>query len=943
MRKLLTVLTVLILSAVCCGQSVGADNGIYHKGWIDLNKNGQKDPYEDSGLDIEKRIDDLLQRMMLEEKTCQMCTLYGYQRVLSDELPTDEWKNKIWKDGMGAIDEHLNGFKQWFQPVQDSEYCWPASKHAWALNEVQKFFIEETRLGIPVDFTNEGIRGVEAYKATSFPTQLGIGHTWNKKLVRKIGEITGKEARLLGYTNVYAPVLDVGYDQRWGRYEEIYSESPYLCSQLGLEMVRGLQKDYQVASTAKHFAIYSVNKGAREGFCRTDPKTSPREVENIFLAPFKVAIEQGGVLGVMSSYNDYDGVPIQGSKYWLTERLRDDFGFKGYVVSDSDAVVYMYNKHKTVNDYSEAIAKSVEAGLNVRCTFRSPDSFILPLRELVKNQTVSMETIDSRVRDVLRVKYLVGIFDRPYVENYQEADDYVYSDANRKIGLQASHESLVLLKNKDDLLPLDRKKIKRIAVCGPNADDGRYAMTHYGPLAVDVSTVLDGIRKKSGDDVEVSYAKGCNLIDKGWPLTEILPEPINAAEQKMIDEAVANAKNADIAVVVIGGNVDTCGENKSRSSLDLPGKQLDLVKAIYATGTPTVAVLISGRPLSINWTDKYVPAIIAAWYPGGEGGDAIADVIFGDYNPGGKLTVTFPRSAGQIPMNFLAKPSSQSNGGVRVNGFIYPFGHGLSYTTFKYSNMVIAPEVQAPDQNITVSVDVTNTGEVAGNEVVQLYLRDEVSSVTTYEMNLRGFERIHLNPQETQEVSFTLTPDELKLLNEEMKWMVEPGEFKVMIGASSVDIRQEGVFQIVPKDQLNNLRQKADLRSKVSKYIHPSSQEKDNPAADILDGDFETRWASGVEGAYIDIELADKAEPKSVGIAWYKGNLRQYKFEIQLSGGGGQWTTVYNGMSSGKTDKIEEYSFSGFTASDMRIICYGNTENEWSSMTEIELPEFKGN
>jgi beta-glucosidase len=304
---------------------------IYHDGWNDLNKNGQKDPYEDATLDIEDRISDLLSRMTLEEKTCQMCTLYGYQRVLRDDLPNPGWKKKIWKDGIGAIDEQLNGFHGWNRPPQDNQYVWPAGKHAWALNEVQRFFIEDTRLGIPVDLTNEGIRGIEAFKASNFPTQLGIGQTWDKALVNKIGRITGREARLLGYSNVYAPILDVGRDQRWGRYEEVYGESPFLVAELGIAMTKGLQHNNQVASTAKHYCLYSKNKGAREGFSRVDPQFSRREAENVHLYPWKRVIREAGLMGVMSSYNDYDGVPIQGSHYWLTERLRDDFGFKGYV------------------------------------------------------------------------------------------------------------------------------------------------------------------------------------------------------------------------------------------------------------------------------------------------------------------------------------------------------------------------------------------------------------------------------------------------------------------------------------------------------------------------------------------------------------------------------------------------------------------------------------
>ncbi|MGN1218946.1 MAG: glycoside hydrolase family 3 N-terminal domain-containing protein, partial [Phocaeicola sp.] len=602
---------------------------IYHKGWIDFNKNGVKDVYEDPSAPIDSRIEDLLNQMTMEEKTCQMVTLYGYKRVLKDDLPTPEWKTSLWKDGIGAIDEHLNGFQQWGLPPSDNPNVWPASRHAWALNEVQRFFVEETRLGIPVDFTNEGIRGVESYRATNFPTQLGIGHTWNRNLVRRIGEITGYEARMLGYTNVYAPILDVGRDQRWGRYEEVYGESPYLVAELGIEMVKGMQKDYQVAATAKHFVAYSNNKGAREGMARVDPQMSPREVEMVHVYPFKRVIQETGLLGVMSSYNDYDGIPVQGSYYWLTERLRGEMGFRGYVVSDSDAVEYLYTKHGTAKDMKEAVRQSVEAGLNVRCTFRSPESYVEPLRELVKEGGISEETVNSRVRDILRVKFLIGLFDSPYQMQLAEADKVVENPEHEAVALQASCESIVLLKNDNNTLPLDINKVKTISVCGPNADEEGYALTHYGPLAVDVTTVLEGIKDKVVGKAEVLYTKGCDLVDANWPESEIIDYPLTADEKKDIDKAVENALKSDVAVVVLGGGQRTCGENKSRTSLELPDRQLQLLQAVQATGKPVVLVLINGRPLSVNWADKFVPAILEAWYPGSKGGIAIADVLFG--------------------------------------------------------------------------------------------------------------------------------------------------------------------------------------------------------------------------------------------------------------------------------------------------------------------------
>ena len=859
--------------------------------------------------------------MTLDERTCQMVTLYGYKRVLKDDLPTPEWKQMLWKDGIGAIDEHLNGFQQWGLPPSDNENVWPASRHAWALNEVQRFFVEDTRLGIPVDFTNEGIRGVESYRATNFPTQLGLGHTWNRELIRQVGLITGREARMLGYTNVYAPILDVGRDQRWGRYEEVYGESPYLVAELGIAMVRGLQHNHQVAATGKHFAAYSNNKGAREGMARVDPQMSPREVENIHIYPFRRVIREAGLLGVMSSYNDYDGIPIQGSYYWLTTRLRGEMGFRGYVVSDSDAVEYLYTKHGTAKDMKEAVRQSVEAGLNVRCTFRSPDSFVLPLRELVKEGGLSEEVIDDRVRDILRVKFLVGLFDAPYQTDLAGADREVEKEENETIALQASRESVVLLKNAGGLLPLDINSIRKIAVCGPNANEEGYALTHYGPLAVDVTTVLEGIQEKTKGKAEVLYAKGCDLVDAHWPESEIIDYPLTEEEQREIDKAVENARQADVAVVVLGGGQRTCGENKSRSSLDLPGRQLQLLQAIQATGKPVVLILINGRPLSVNWADRFVPAILEAWYPGSKGGTALADILFGDYNPGGKLTVTFPKTVGQIPFNFPCKPSSQIDGGKnpgpdgnmsRINGALYPFGYGLSYTTFKYSDLDISPKVITPNESATVRLKVTNTGKRAGDEVVQLYIRDVVSSIITYEKNLAGFERVHLEPGETKELSFTIDRKHLELPDADMKWIVEPGDFVLMAGASSEDIRLNGTLTV----EDYQTRAKAVEAQKPAKRVSASTNQKD--AENVLDGKINTVW-QGNKGDYITFALKNGVKADKVAIAFTRDNNLPATFEIQLSGGGGQFLTVYSGT-VGEYGKLISYPFKGTTASDLRIV-----------------------
>ena len=876
---------------------VQGDSPIYRDGWTDFNKNGRMDVYEDPSADLDARIEDLLSQMTMEEKTCQMVTLYGYQRVLQDDLPAPHWKEMLWKDGIGAIDEHLNGFRGWNVPVSDNPNVWPASRHAWALNQVQKFFVEETRLGIPVDFTNEGIRGVESYKATNFPTQLGIGHTWNRELVRKIGYITGREARLLGYTNIYAPILDVGRDQRWGRYEEVYGEDPYVVAELGVAMVQGLQSDFQVAATSKHYAVYSNNKGAREGMARVDPQIPPREVENIHLYPWKEVIRRAGLLGVMSSYNDYDGEPVQGSRYWLTERLRDDFGFRGYVVSDSDAVEYLYSKHHVAADMKEAVRQSVEAGLNVRCTFRSPESYVLPLRELVEEGTIPMSVIDDRVRDILRVKFLVGLFDDPYQRDYRAADAEVDSESHNLVALQASRESVVLLKNEGGILPLDPEKLHKVAVIGPNADETSFALTHYGPLATEVTSVLDGLRTRLEGKAEVIYAKGCDLVDYAWPLSEIMPVDMRPEDRDMIDEAVAAARESDVAIVVLGGGQRTCGENKSRTSLDLPGFQNNLVMAVKAAGKPVIVVLINGRPLSVNWADAHADAILEAWYPGAHGGRALAEIICGDYNPGGKLTVTFPKTVGQIPFNFPYKPNSQVDGNTRpgtdgdqtrINGALYDFGYGLSYTTFEYSDIEISDTVISPEDTVTVSFNLTNTGDMSGDEVVQLYIRDCLSSVTVYEKMLKGFDRVHLAPGQTRRVEMTLVPYDFSLLDRNMDRIVEPGDFDIMIGASSTDIR---------------------LCSRLTVTGHGHM-----PAA-----------ATGNSGTGLPKTMTRGTEaifpvPESSGLEYMTlvwGEDTSCSFQILLTNGGGQFIPVFEGTSRGGAVKCP---INAFSASEVKVV-----------------------
>lgn len=524
---------------------------------------------------------------------------------------------------------------------------------------------------------------------------------------------------------------------------------------------------------------------------------------------------------------------------------------------------------------------------------------------------ISMETIDSRVRDILRVKFMVGLFDMPYQKDLAAADKEVNSPENQKVALQASRESIVLLKNIKNTLPLNLDSIKTISVTGPNADDARYALAHYGPQAVEVTTVLEGIKAKMKNKGEVLYTKGCDIVDANWPESEIFPSPLTVSEQQEIDKAVINAQKSDVCIIVLGGSQRTCGENKSRSSIDLPGHQQKLLEAVYATGKPIVLVMINGRPNSINWAEKYIPAILETWYPGSQGGTAVADVLFGDYNPGGKLTVTIPKSVGQIPFNFPAKPASQVDGGKgvgmdgkmsRLNGALYPFGYGLSYTTFEYSDLEISSRLITPNQDVTITCNVTNTGKVAGDEVVQLYVRDLISSVTTYEKNLRGFERVQLKSGETKKVSFVIRPRDLQLLDKKNEWIIEPGDFAIMIGASSEDIRLNGTLTVKDYNQI---------------VVRKSGKEETGAYRLVIDGDENMGW-TGAKGDYITLPMKEGATPSEIKILWQNIETST-AFEIQASSGGGQFLTVYSGNVIPSNEYIT-YPLKGDIVSDVRIV-----------------------
>lgn len=759
--------------------------------------------FEDPGQPIVNRVEDLLSQMTVEEKTCQLATLYGYRRVLKDPLPTPDWKNQIWKDGIANIDEMHNGVGHSGDP--DNPYIATPAATVRALNEVQRWFIEETRLGIPAEFSNEGVRGANYRNTVNFPADIALGATWDRDLVSQVGDVVARESKAIGYRNVYAPILDLARDPRWGRVVECYGEDPYLVSELGIRMTRAIQSRGLV-STAKHFAVYSVPKGGRDGNDRTDPHVAPREVEMLYLRPWERDVREGGLLGAMCSYNDYDGVPLADNSDFLITRLRNQWGFRGYVVSDSGAVEFLYSKHHVAASPDDAAAMFLRAGGNVRTDFKPPETFILPVRREIAAGKLSMDVVNDRLRDVLRVKFIEGLFDSPFVDPEAAAKE-IGAPESKDAALRAARESLVLLKNADHALPLSRQ-IKRLLVCGPTAKMTETSFDRYGSNGGEVISPLEGIQnllKNSG--TEILFAQGCEVTDKRWPESELFPEPPTDDETAQINEAVDKGKTADVIVVFVGDSSATIGESKSRTSLDLPGFQNDLVRALIKTGKPVVAVLLTGKPASINWINRYVPAVLEAWIPGEAGGTAIAEALFGDYNPGGKLPVTFPKTVGQIPFNFPDKPGSQvpqskrpdpnGFGDTMAEGALYPFGFGLSYTTFEYSDLKIFPAQIPTNGELTVTCQIKNTGDRAGDEVAQLYFHQEVSSVTTYELNLCGFERLNLQPGETKAISFKLPATALELINRQGRREVEPGVFKVMVGSSSANLRLKGEFQVL--------------------------------------------------------------------------------------------------------------------------------------------------
>ncbi len=750
-----------------------------------------KPVYLDASQPVDRRVEILLDRMTLEEKTKQLNAISSislgqptgpggkmFQRMTPEEKT--EWgasilengrftqknaRRYIGKSGLGAT----GSLGVVIEPKQAAETA----------NAIQKFTVENGRLGIPILFTGEGVHGYMAKGATFSPQAIGMASTWNPDLDQKIGSVVAKEARAVGCCQVFSPVLGVARDARWGRTEETFGEDPYLASCFATAMVKGLQGEEgltnsdSIIATAKHFAAHSEPLGGRDSNVEG---ITERDLREIFLPPFKAAIEAGAE-SVMTAYSTIDSIPCTASRKLLTKILREEWGFKGHVVSDFGAVEHLRVKHRVAATLEEAVKQAVEAGLDMH--FLGP-RFADLLLKLVKEGRVSKATLDKAVKRILRLKFLLGLFENPYVDP-ERAAEICDCKEHRELALQAARESIVLLKDENNLLPLN-KNIKSILITGPNANN---MMNQLGSYSCEsrVVTVVEGIKNKVS--AEVNYAKGCD---------------IKGTSTEGIQEAVEAAQKADVAIVVVGesgwGAEQTSGEEFDRADLLLPGVQEDLVKAIYETGTPTVVVLINGRPLAIKWIAENIPAILEAWYPGVEGGNAIADVIFGDYNPSGKLPITFPQFVGQLPLYYNYKPSGRGYDYVEMEGKpLFNFGYGISYTKFRYSNLRITPEKIAPAGEVNISVDLQNIGEREGQEVVQLYVSDDYASVARPVKELKGFRRISLKPGETKIVDFTLMADQLAFYDSSMNLVVEPGTFTVMVGGNSSEVI-EGSFKI---------------------------------------------------------------------------------------------------------------------------------------------------
>ena len=853
-------------------------------------------PYQDKQLGATERVHDLLGRMSLEEKVRQM-DMYNADLFAQDTQFLKDKADAL-LGNLGAGSMHVRGFQ--------------ASTVALC-NTAQRFVIENSRWGIPVLFIEESLHGAYTQDSTLFPIPLGLASTWHPRLIESVGRVIATESRAHGIAMGLGPVLGLAREPRWGRVEETYGEDPYLVSEMGLAMVRGLQgtdlaSDHAIVAEPKHFAMHSQPEAGSNCMAVF---TGEREARSSFLVPFEKAFQQGGARATMSAYSEWNGVPCTGNRWLLTDLLRHEWGFQGFVLSDLGAISQLQTSHHMADSPKQAIRQAITAGVDMQFYDFPNDLYQQTLIALVKENQLPMSAIDRAVSAILRLKFELGLFDRPYVDETL-APQRNHVKAHQDLALTTAQESICLLKNDNRLLPLNQKKTKTIAVLGPNANDATLA-GGYSREHARVMTVVEGIQRVAGSDVEILHEQGIPIVMKGIAIPreclwlpdlsgnglkgeyfnnpELSGEPVlirndthvdfnwgsDAPDEKLakdkftirwtglliptesftgwlgmssddgsrlmiddelvidhwasgtavsrhpmqfkakqrykitleyredqwdanvslrwdfkayrIDRARDMAARADVAVVVLGENPSIVGENKDRTSLDLFGDQLRFLKEITGTGVPVVVVLINGRPISIPWIAEHVPAILEAWFPGESGGLAVADVLFGRVNPSGRLPVTIAHTVGQCPIYYNQKNRTHHRNVDGTDQSLYPFGHGLSYTTFEYSNLKLSATKLKANEELIVTVDIENTGPLDGDEVVQLYVNDVVSSVTTPHLELKAFQRVHIKQGQTTSVQLKLPIRDLALWTVDMDRIVEPGRFDIMIGRSSRDIR----------------------------------------------------------------------------------------------------------------------------------------------------------
>ncbi|MGD0035236.1 glycoside hydrolase family 3 N-terminal domain-containing protein [Paenibacillus illinoisensis] len=751
--------------------------------------------YRDASLPIPERVQNLLEQMTTEEKIGQLIQPMGWKtyRKESDGTVqvTEEFKENTAQGGVGSLYGVLRA-DPWTEVTLETGLT--PGQGAAATNEIQRYAIENSRLGIPILFGEECSHGHMAIGATVFPVPLTVGSTWNTELYRKMCEVIAVETRSQGGAATYSPVLDVVRDPRWGRTEECFAEDPYLIGELAVEAIRGLQgdrldSDRTIMATLKHFAGYGSSEGGRNA---APVHMGLRELHEVDLLPFKKAVE-AGACSVMTAYNEIDGEPCTSSTYLLNDLLREQWGFEGFVITDFGAIQMLVSGHNTAENGEQAVAQSLQAGVDMEM---SGFMYRKHLAKALEQGLIHHQDLDTAVWRILEMKFRLGLFEQPYVDP-EFAERVIGCEEHVELARKAAQEGIVLLKNEENLLPISKTNPK-IAVLGPNANHTYNQLGDYtSPQpSGQIVTVLEGIRRKVGAQAEqILYAPGCR---------------IKGDSKEGFAQALACAEQADVIVMVMGGssardfgegtidlrtgasvvtdnpwNDMECGEGIDRSSLNLMGVQLELVQEVYKLGKPVVVVYINGRPIAEPWIDEHVHAILEAWYPGQEGGNAVADILFGDVNPSGRLTISIPKHVGQLPVVYNAKRTRGKRYLEMDLEPQYPFGFGLSYTEFEYDHVRVVPEIIEPNGEAEVQVEVTNTGKVAGAEVVQFYITDEAASVTRPEMSLKGFRKIHLEPGQTQTVTFTVNAEHLELMDSRHQWVVEPGKFRLKVGSSS--------------------------------------------------------------------------------------------------------------------------------------------------------------